>query len=170
MDIEDIFGEILKRSCITSVRNLLRTCKLFGPQCTNEIISLEKEYKRKYELLYSSSFNFGYTLLAKYTRELIIDNVYDLIPERYYNKNNSIMCSMLAFRGNLDLLMCAYLKRCPIIDFTYACAVYGGHIYILEWLKFGKKLSVTNCLSICNVLLLFVVIQTFYILWYIMVQ
>src|ERR1700679_2172453 len=147
MDIEDIFNEILGYvACITDVRNLSRTCKLFHNYCTNKIKTLDKLYQQKYEHLFINHHLRCYSQ-EKFTFEAVIDCNYNALKEHYYNEKNNVMCPILSFSGNLELLKYAHSKQCPLVDAQHEAA-RNGHINILEWLaphtdfkKLGELIS-----------------------------
>jgi hypothetical protein len=70
----------------------------------------------------------------KFTIEIIVDNYCHLLEDRYFNRNNKMMCPLLAFIGNLAMLKEA-VKKCPIDWYTVHCAAYSGHSFILDWIK-----------------------------------
>jgi hypothetical protein len=125
--------------CITDIRNLSRVCINYDKVCKKRVNELENFYKKKYDGLLFTVYLIK-PCVEKYTVEIILDNYYNLLSEIYYNKNNKVICNMLAFVGNLELLKIAYSKLCPITSTIFNCAAYNGHVDVLEWITANTKL------------------------------
>jgi len=119
---------------ITDIRNLSRVCKKYDEYCKKRICELENFYYTKYSSLIFTNYLNKYSV-EKYTVELILDECYNLLPVRYFNKNNDMMCPMLAFMGNFELLKGSAFDSCPVTDGIIRCAAFSGSIDILEWSK-----------------------------------
>src|SRR5579863_5409443 len=105
---QDIFNLIHYTyiGAITDVRTLSRVNTSYYVFFVNRIGELKDIYWKKYRSL-SFSYELEKTSILKFTIELILDGYYHLIPDRYYNPDNVIMCPMLAFAGNLEKLLFA---------------------------------------------------------------
>lgn len=122
-------------TCITDVRNLSRTCKPYNKLCKRRVHILKKQYAVKYcDFKFVSHLNRRSITVEKFTVEIILDGYVDLLPEKYYNAKNSMMCSVLAFRGYFKLLKIAYKKLCPLTNYTFNCATHNGNLNILKWI------------------------------------
>ncbi len=131
---------------ITDIRNLSRVNKKYNKSCEKRIIELEKLYRKKYIALDFTKY-LNTHCVEKYTIEIILDERYELIPENYYNQNNYIICSMLAFVGNLELLKYACSKLCPVSSYVSSCAIYNGHVGVLDWIIRGNSEILIDSLS-----------------------
>lgn len=132
---------------ISDKRNLIRTSKrnyLF----TLQMRKYEKQFKKlinKGGMLDDSRFTQLDDLLYKHTLELIHDDNYHLIPDRYYCQRNRILCmysgiyKKVAYRGNLDMLQkmsnikYTQNRKNNYEQMSYGAAL-GGHIHILNWI------------------------------------
>ncbi len=119
---------------VTDIRNLSKVNKKYNKSCKKRIIELEKIYKTNYKGFFFTQYLHTSTF-KKYTIEIILDGRYKLLPNNYYKKKNNLMCSMLAFVGNLELLNYAYCKSCPITAEVFYGAIYNGHIDVLDWFE-----------------------------------
>jgi len=117
---------------ITDLRNLARVSTEFNKICTKCIPKLEDSYKQKYPNLIFTKYLDKITI-EKYTIEIILDEYYDQLPEKYYNKDNTIICVMLSFKERFDLLKYAQSKSCPITNDIIKCAAYVGRIDMIQW-------------------------------------
>ncbi len=135
--------ELIRDSIIyvTDIRNLSRVNKKYNKSCEKRIIELEKLYRKKYIALDFTKYLNG-RRVEKYTIEIILDKRYELIPENYYNQNNYIICSMLAFVGNLELLKYACSKLCPVSSYVSSCAIYNGHVDVLDWSRCNSEIPI----------------------------
>ncbi len=119
---------------ITDIRNLSRVCKKYNLKCEQKIIDMELYYKKKYHNLDFVN-RFEEYCVEKFTIEIVLDGYCNLLPSKYYNKNNEIMCSILAFCGNFELLKIAHLTSCPLVHYAASCAAHEGHVEILNWIS-----------------------------------
>lgn len=146
--IPDI-GRIIFSLCpISDKRNLTRTCK------NNYILA---QYMRFYEKQLKKMINdsnmldirIRFTrfdnLLYKYTLELMYDNYYHLIPDRYFCQQNRIMFmypriyKRIAYSGNLIMLQkMLTIRYVPDRNSNYEKisigAALGNHLNILEYM------------------------------------
>jgi hypothetical protein len=131
----DVFNLILDQlKCITDIRNLSRTNDFNNKLLSNKIIEYENRYKLKYEKLNFVNY-FGNYCVENFTIEIVLDNYYNLLKQHYFTKRNKIMCPILAFRGNIELLKKAVMLKCPLNDYTILCAAYEGHLKIIQYLE-----------------------------------
>ena len=125
---------------ITDMRNLSRVCTYYNKICAKYIFELEKLYRKKYDkLLFAKQLDV--ISVEKYTIEIILDNYCHLLPERYYTNNNTMICNMFAFVGNLELLKIASSKSCPITNSIYSAAAYNGHVDVLNWVRSHTRIA-----------------------------
>ncbi len=132
--------------CITDIRNLSRIGKKYNLKCQKHITNMETLYKKKHKRL-DLVKHFDKHSVEKFTIEIVLDNYYDLLPEKYYNKNNGMMCAILALCGNFELLKIAHLTSCPLEHYAASCAAHEGHVKILDWIS--KHINI-NMRLICS--------------------
>lgn len=119
---------------ITYIRTLASLCKLYKPFCDARILQLQTAYSDKY-----GRFTFKECLnthsVQKFTVELVLDLLPDLIPDSYYIAKNDMLCSMLAFIGRSDLMDKALDHGCIIAPYALSCAAYNGRVDIIKYIQ-----------------------------------
>jgi uncharacterized CHY-type Zn-finger protein len=133
---------------ITDARNLSKVCTVFRDSIGEHIEKLKIAYQNDYVGGLNDYLKMEDGAKEKYTVEIILDGYCHLLPEHYYSPDNKIICSALAFVGNLELLKVAKKRKCPIDNYTIRCASYRGHIDVLE-LLIGNCLKYYEC-EICH--------------------
>ncbi len=140
-----IFESIL---LITDKRQFLRTCNKYNILTKKSIIKCKDNYSIKYlsNTVYQNDYykkyfstNLDYSV-EKFTLELSHDKYFDMIPEHYINKQNSILVSASARFGNkkildkIKLLNDCYYEHQMKLDVINDAAL-GGQLDILVWAK-----------------------------------
>jgi hypothetical protein len=133
--IFDLFNLIIMQlNCITDIRNLSRVCSFYKELLKSTIIERETEYVQKY-----SKFNFSEHLkfysIEKFTIEIILDEYYNLLPTHYFNKDNQIISSILAFKGNIEMFKFAKSRKCLMTKYSLSCAGYSGNIELIKFIS-----------------------------------
>ncbi len=118
---------------ITDKRHFLRTCKLYNT-ITKGIFKISENILNIY--LSKNEFGGKYKnyCVENFTLELCHDSYFDMIPTRYFNKNNKILMSLLIKHGKLDLLKIAVSNGCSVNVNTCNNAAYFGQLDILKWI------------------------------------
>ncbi len=141
--LEKVINNVL---LITDVKKLTQTCVLFNKLCKPYINKLEVKYKNNNNI-YIFSKHLDKYCIEKFTIEIILDGYYKLLDKKFYRKKNKIICSMLAFCGQQELLRHAISKKCIYNDYTLLCSMYTNtdtiFIYLVKKKLFGKLSS--NC-------------------------
>lgn len=120
---------------ISDLRSLSRTGHIFHTICASLIPKLESIYMQKHTHLELSKWLSN--PLHKYTIELALDGYAKLIPEKYYTIHNEILFAMLAFCGDMKLLIkasCRAYTNDHIEEYALKCASYNGHLYVIKWI------------------------------------
>ncbi len=117
---------------ITDLRHMSSVSKEMNEICEPIITSKEQYYINKYKGFRFSNLMNNYSI-EKFTIEIVLDGYLKLLNENYF-KNNTIICSALAFVGNLELLKYDYNKLYLNDKYMPLCASYNGHDHVLKWL------------------------------------
>src|SRR5438045_743190 len=152
--VPDIINHIFYSLPITDKRNFIRTCKTFY-NLSRFMAQIEKEFQKMIndtKFFFSMNFTGFYNPLYKYTIELIYDNYYHLIPNKYIISENRIMYQYkkiyyrIGLNGNLRMIKLFNQKnRISDMNSSYVIkgAAIGGHLNILKWMQ-GNNYSLDS--------------------------
>ena len=131
---------------ISVVRQLAVVNKEYNALCIPHIFNLNEYYKKRYTHLGFATYLDTHSK-EKYTVEMVIDQLYDNIPSRYYH-NNDIIISMFAFTNQLEYLKLAQKSGNKINYYAMNCAAYSGSLDCLKYIINGEFIDPNNYVDV----------------------
>ena len=143
----DLFNLIHSKyvTTITDIRTLSRVSKLYENRISVRFAELRIIYREKFQIFPFWNCSKRHKR-KRLTVEMAIDGYQHLIPEQYYTKGNTVLCSILAFCGDYERFCTAIRRKCPTNNLS-SCAGYNGNIQILYYLKNNGLLSTNGLFS-----------------------
>ncbi len=112
---------------ITDKRQFLRTCKSYNKITKHLFKIAERNFKM------DEFHKIKRNCVEKFTLELCYDSYFDMIPRRYFCKNNTILRQVLTLYGKLELLRFAIKRGCALNSSICSFAARYGQLHILKW-------------------------------------